>query len=438
MLTFVQRRVSGDRGAVAVIVTLLFASLIVFTLGALAIDSGQFYAEKAQLQNGADAASVAVAKSCAQDLSSYSKCDLGTDPTVTPTPTAVRYADRNANDSKSAVEQICGTMTGGCDAANLCPDPTKSPDWVTGGNWVDVQTRTETSTGDSVLPPIFGKAVLGDNYNGTIHACAQAQWGIAGVPAGSLALTISQCAYNNAISKHNVAHPPPYSPVPGADPGGKYEAVFYFHSDPTKSAGADPTGTDSGCGTPPSGGTPISGGFGSTCQQLSNCSQDSGTCATAFSSAGNWYANNPGASITSSCLTELDQLWKSHTPVLIPVYDCTSNITNCQTTYAGCPCLGSNCGSGSNAAYHLQTLAAFVITGYHMGSSLDRPSWLTDSAFYDTKYDYINGKPKDKVTTAVCGSPLVCISGFFTTADTTGGPIVPGLGTGVTAIKLTG
>ena len=52
-----------ERGVVAVIVGLLIGTVLL-GLGALVIDVGQLYQERAELQSGADAAANAVAKSC--------------------------------------------------------------------------------------------------------------------------------------------------------------------------------------------------------------------------------------------------------------------------------------------------------------------------------------------------------------------------------------
>ncbi|GAC1489885.1 MAG: hypothetical protein NVS2B15_08050 [Pseudarthrobacter sp.] len=54
----------SERGAVAVIVALMMVVLIGF--GALALDVGMLYAQKTQLQNGADAAALAIAQDCAK------------------------------------------------------------------------------------------------------------------------------------------------------------------------------------------------------------------------------------------------------------------------------------------------------------------------------------------------------------------------------------
>lgn len=53
-----------ERGAVAVLVALLMVVLLGFA--AVAVDEGMLYAQKAQMQNGADAAALAIAQDCAK------------------------------------------------------------------------------------------------------------------------------------------------------------------------------------------------------------------------------------------------------------------------------------------------------------------------------------------------------------------------------------
>ncbi|MEV7131418.1 TadE/TadG family type IV pilus assembly protein [Arthrobacter sp. NPDC093128] len=55
---------SAERGAAGVIVAVMM--LVLVGAGAVAVDVGQIYAERAQLQNGADAGALAVALSCKQ------------------------------------------------------------------------------------------------------------------------------------------------------------------------------------------------------------------------------------------------------------------------------------------------------------------------------------------------------------------------------------
>lgn len=57
-------RLKSERGAVAITVAFLMVSLVGFT--AIAVDVGTLYMDRKELQNGADAAALALAQSCAQ------------------------------------------------------------------------------------------------------------------------------------------------------------------------------------------------------------------------------------------------------------------------------------------------------------------------------------------------------------------------------------
>lgn len=89
------RRVANEneteRGVAGVLVALMM--LVLIGAGAMAVDVGQIYAERAQLQNGADSAALAVAAKCHKS---------GCDQTVADT-MAKDLANANANDGGSKV-----------------------------------------------------------------------------------------------------------------------------------------------------------------------------------------------------------------------------------------------------------------------------------------------------------------------------------------------
>jgi hypothetical protein len=87
---------SAETGAVNVIVVILMTALLGFT--AIVVDVGLAYAERSQLQNGADAAALAVAQECARDLAG-AECA----PT---SPMAHSLADQNALDGMSSVRAV--------------------------------------------------------------------------------------------------------------------------------------------------------------------------------------------------------------------------------------------------------------------------------------------------------------------------------------------
>ena len=123
-----------ERGVVAAIVAILLGTGVLLGMGALVIDVGQIYQERAELQNGADAAALAVAKSCA-----LGACAPGV---------AGQQADGNASNltgGTAGVQLVCGSG-----ALPGCPGPTGSlascPSAPPAGtNFVDVYTETETA-----------------------------------------------------------------------------------------------------------------------------------------------------------------------------------------------------------------------------------------------------------------------------------------------------
>ncbi|WP_426940231.1 pilus assembly protein TadG-related protein [Pseudarthrobacter sp. S6] len=91
-------RRSGEEGVTAVIVVLMMVVLI--GAGAIAVDVGQIYAERGQLQNAADAGALAVADSCAKAPS----CD----PSL-----ATPLANGNSLDGESTVSSVDTTSVAG-------------------------------------------------------------------------------------------------------------------------------------------------------------------------------------------------------------------------------------------------------------------------------------------------------------------------------------
>lgn len=81
-------RLNDDRGAVAVIIAILMVPLLGFA--AISLDVAAMHAEKQQLQNGADAAALAIAQDCARD-----SCEA-------PAETAQTFATANSNSGTAA------------------------------------------------------------------------------------------------------------------------------------------------------------------------------------------------------------------------------------------------------------------------------------------------------------------------------------------------
>lgn len=88
--------IGNERGGISVIVAILMVVLLGFA--ALAVDVGVLYSERAQLQNGSDAAALSVAQSCAVNLG-----DAGCSATST---LASNLANENALDRMSNIKSI--------------------------------------------------------------------------------------------------------------------------------------------------------------------------------------------------------------------------------------------------------------------------------------------------------------------------------------------
>ena len=318
-----------ERGAVGVLVAIFIGGGVLLGMGALAIDVGQLYQNRAELQNGADAAALAVADSCA-----LSNCAPGL---------AAQYAPANASQLtgfNAGVDLVCGSGTGmtACPASSgtMVDCPAAPP---AGTNYVDVHTSTRTGGGSTLLPPVFAKALLGNgSYQGSnVKACAQAEWGNPST-ANTIAFTISACSWYVYTSDGNsFAQPPPYPP--NTAPTASQDHILFEHG----SQGS----TTTGCPPYQPSGQDAPGNFGWTA--------DSGTCSTFISSGS--YGGSTGASASGDCQTALQNAWANKTVVYLPVYSSIS-------------------GTGAGVTYTLLGFAAFVITGYHITGSFKASDWL--------------------------------------------------------------
>jgi Flp pilus assembly protein TadG len=154
-----QRRavsLGDERGAVGVIVAIAMVALCGFA--AIAIDMGALYSERAQLQNGADAAALAIAQDCADGT-----C-------VNTTATAQLFANSNANDR----------------AANVATP-------VVGANSVSVATSTRDSSGAGSLALSFAP-ILGIDSK-TVGATASAGWGSPLSGPAVIGMTFAPCVF---------------------------------------------------------------------------------------------------------------------------------------------------------------------------------------------------------------------------------------------------
>jgi len=316
------RRLSGDSGAVAVIVAILLP-VVLLGFGALVLDVGSLYAEKRQLQNGSDAAALAIAASCAKG-----SC---TDPgTGAPDSTAQTYGNANDNSGGANVERVCGLGAG----LIACPVGETIP---SGLGYVRVRLQTGSVSGPGVMPPLLGRA-LGSSYDGTtVHAVSTVAWGVPKTIASALPLTVSTCEVPDVSSLPQLTSSSTVADLLGAMPTAT-ESVIYLH---------DTTGA-SGCPAGPSGGD-LPGGFG-WLSSTSGCN--------AVTDDGIWYSDKTGVPPPSVCdPSDFSSLIGK--VIYIPVFIATNGL------------------NGSNGSYEMGAPAAFLLTGYSVVGQYTYKSIIT-------------------------------------------------------------
>ncbi|MBT2500745.1 pilus assembly protein [Agromyces sp. ISL-38] len=162
-------RFRSERGASAVLVGILLVPLI--GGAAITVDVGALYAERAQLQNSADAAALAVAADCAKGGCTN---NFGV---------AAPYVDGNANDGASTPTSI------------TFPSATS----VT----VAVETLDANAGDNTIKHPLA--AVIGFDAT-TVHAQATAEWGVP-VAGKTLNLAIAECEFDRATPQEGSENP---------------------------------------------------------------------------------------------------------------------------------------------------------------------------------------------------------------------------------------
>jgi hypothetical protein len=314
-----------EGGAVAVIVGLVVAMFVLTGVAALAIDGGSIYTQRRAAQNGADAASLALAQICAKDLTDTRCAD-----------TAAVRADlkglASANAGSGNPPSIFEICAGGADALtkfNACPTPagtalTDCPIWPASlpsdANWVAVKTRI-------FVPRVF--AGLGDGtYAGkTVQACARAAWGPLTQEVIKLPFTIGTCEYTHATG---VPIPATTDQIAAGHYGTETALGFNYNN---TAACASWNGHD------------FPGGFGWTDRQP-DC--------TAATLVGGWLGSvtpvSNGIGGGNSCETQLKSFIGKD--VNLPIFDCV----NANKIF--CPAGHST----SSTWYHVATYALFHIT----------------------------------------------------------------------------
>jgi hypothetical protein len=305
-----------QRGVSAVIIAL--SAVAIFGIAAFVIDVAALYAERRELQNGADAAALAVAADCALGDCGDARA------------TADQYVDANAHDGD----------------ANVWPDDITFP----APNTVRVRATTADADGDLDGDPttvdfIFGR--IFDRDGQTISATAAATWGS---PAGASTLPIifSLCEWEAVSASSSFVE----LPLDGSEGP---PVVIRFHQDTPGQGQGQGQGADNGGGTTVpddcvgqagqdvDGDGRLPGGFGWL--QQDGCRADI--------NIDNWVGAKPGSGPPNGCDPSqlLDRV------LLIPVFDDTVDQND--------PDFAGQCSTGPGGkCYHVHGFAAFYVTGF--------------------------------------------------------------------------
>ncbi len=310
-MPLIDRRRPDDRGAISMLAAVLFASGVLLGMAALVIDVGMLYAERGQLQSGADAAAVEVAQMCADEPADCTPALLG--------PVAAQYARDNAANGE-ADARVCGR--GG--ALVACPPPSGALTDCIGNrpataDYVEVRTNTLRG-GSTVLPPVFAQALLGGDFDGAqVTACARTAWGPPSTAQG-MAIAISTCDWQRITAN-------------GATlPSVEASIELYDESVPTA------------CGI---GGTAATNPGGFRWLEIGDAS-----CRATSTMNDEYAAALPGPA-PAGCVDALDGLLDSGEAIAMPIFDAARDL------------------GGGRSAHTLVGFAAFVVTGWQDSTSIN-------------------------------------------------------------------
>ena len=320
-----------ERGAVAVIVALVVGMFVLTGVAALAIDAGSLYNQRRVVQNGADAASLALAQICAKNLADP-LCPANTD--LVNTAALKTYltglAAANATSDAPSIFEICGGGTDGqkfgvCAGGSALTDCSiVLPSWLPAdANWVQVKTRT-------FVPRVFSGLANNAFTGKTVQACARAAWGPLSSEVIKLPFTISTCEFTHATG---VTLPATDAQINAGTYGVETALAFDYKVNPTPAACASFNGHD------------FPGGFGWTDRQP-DC--------TAATLVGGWLGSQTpesnGIGGGNGCAAQLFSYVGKD--VNLPIFDCVND------DKIFCPAVHST----SSTWYHLATFAFFHIT----------------------------------------------------------------------------
>jgi hypothetical protein len=370
------RMKDDDGGFAMVFVAILLVMLI--GLVAFAVDTAALYQERRELQNGADAAVLAIAADCAFGTA---VCD-----TPTAEATADDYADANAGDDAAQIDDVQLDTT---------------------SQTIEVTTATETSDGGGIFEPFFAQVIGFDGSH--VQARASAAWG---APAGlsTLPIIFSDCEWQK------------YQGDPGTEDHEIRTVYFHGNTDPPGNGqggqGGGPGGGPGGGQGPPMegaedchyspSGQDLPGGFGWLDE---NTEID---CA-ALTAIGEWIGIDPGNTPSTGCDPEdMEAILDEEIP--IPYFGTVTQDGEIITEGEAIS------GNGATAEYLVSGYALLHVTGYNFGGQFKAESVAPGPGF--------NKLP--------CTGEMRCIEGYFVEGDISSGEIDPGgENRGLIVIKFT-
>jgi Flp pilus assembly protein TadG len=361
----------AERGAVSAIVAVMLAPVLL-GFAALSLDVGNLMWERRQVQNGADATSMALAIACAESVTNCTTANSSVQSGLN------ALDDANASDVKNQFDPDrfggfgqCGHLAGTlppCPSAtdtmenanaktrNLAECP-QLPPWLASDPtipYVETYTLTRSSAG-SILPSALSHSILGVPEVG-VPACARAAWGNASPNSKNvLSITISECDWAQQVGyPATPTYPPgPVGPKPGYNtstnpwpsfpthPGG-FEDAVYTKGNPTT------------CDTSAAGGA-APGGFAAL--------KNSTSCETTLTTGVDgrlWAGGDPGADLPCSPAQLRNLLG---TVIYVPIFDCFTKAIVTVTSTTNC-----NSGLGNNTYYRVSGFAAFYLSGWFLTS----------------------------------------------------------------------
>lgn len=396
-----------EKGVVAVLLSVFFGFGVLLGAAALTVDVGNLNAERRQVQNGADASSLAAARLCADG-----NCPAATTPELT------NLANANAADMNTFVQRldptqpaVCGSDPKGAlsactvsspDVKDLteCP-PAAIPAGAKG--WLRVYTKTKLADGSTVLPYYFAQTLSGAFQGGTQQTCASTAWGPVGGYGAVVPITISLCQWEQFTTPVAPATEPRYQAAPDGPKPGYYTSRAPNWPPSSEEKTVRVQKDDSGCLLKNGNASP--GGFGWV--------TDGSRCSL-VATAGQWVQVKPGTS--PEC--DLTNFWE--TPILIPVFDCiaASKADPVAPNTCANPAKG-----GTNTYFRIVGYASFYLSGYSIGKC-NGSTLLCEPAHWGS----------------TCTASQACLFGWFTKGTLLDAPIGDGKGKdlGISSIQVIG